>query len=87
MDSNVCDSNSATHANEGSKPIEDYCNINAFAERETEKTTSIAKVINATPTEMGVTKPTSGTMSVEQYSKRISEKQTKRSYTRNETCL
>ena len=31
----------ATYANEGSKPIEDYCSILVFAEKETEKTTSI----------------------------------------------
>ena len=47
----------------------------------------MAKVINTTPSEIGVTKPTSGTMSVEQYSKRISMMHTKRWYTRNETCL
>ena len=31
----------ATYANEGSKPIEDYCSILVFAEKEREKTTSI----------------------------------------------
>ena len=46
----------------------------------------MTKVTVTTPTEMGVTKHTSGTMSVEQYSKRIGMMHTKRPYIGNETC-
>ena len=93
---------SKTSANECSKPIEDFCSIYAFAEREKEeiilililrlmtvttKQRLITKVTATTPTEIGVTKPTSRTMSVEQYSKRIWTMHTKRSCVGNETCL
>ena len=40
-----------------------------------------------TPTRTGITKPTSGRGSVEQYSKRIRLMHTKRSYNGNETWL
>ena len=44
-------------------------------------------VTATTPTETGITRRTSRTMSVEQYLKRIWLMHAKRSYTVNETCL
>ena len=76
----------ATYASERSKSIEDFCSIYVFVEREkgeitlililrlmtvTTKQRLMTKLTATTPTEIGVTKPTSRTMFVEQYSKRI----------------